>query len=191
MHTKGISFSDDNQKENDWIDMMLYFLVEKFELCFEKLQEGIEALGCNYYYYDEKMKIRNPKHFSGNFWWADSQYISKLPYLIEKTEKVIPNDAEFWLCKNNPSVYELHNSKTNHYMGRYHYSLYRDSLLTEIVDNSRTDKNTRHSYLQLYEKLLNRLKNTSGNVLEIGIGEGNEVCNGGSIKLWHDYFKKC
>ena len=42
LHTKGVSFSDDNQKENDWIDMMLYFLVEKFELCFEKLQEGIE-----------------------------------------------------------------------------------------------------------------------------------------------------
>ena len=47
------SYSDDNQKENDWIDMMLYFLVEKFELCFEKLQEGIEAVGCNYY--NEKM----------------------------------------------------------------------------------------------------------------------------------------
>ena len=65
-------------------------------------------------YYDEQMKIRNPKHFSGNFWWADSQYISELPDLIEKTENVNPNDAEYWLCKNNPSVYELHNSKINH-----------------------------------------------------------------------------
>jgi len=67
--------------------------------------------------------------------------------------------------------------------------LYKNDLLIDLVDNSRTDKNTRHSYLDLYEKLLNRLKNTSGNVLEIGIGEGNETCNGGSIKLWHDYFK--
>jgi GR25 family glycosyltransferase involved in LPS biosynthesis len=117
LHTKGISYNDDDQKENDWIDMMLYFLVEKFELCLEKLQQGIQTVGCNYY--DEKIKIRNPKHFSGNFWWADSQYISTLPALIEKTENVNPNDAEFWLCKNNPSVYEMHNSKINHYFDVY------------------------------------------------------------------------
>ena len=187
LHTKGINYDDNNQKENDWIDMMLYFIVEKYELCLEKLQQGIQAVGCNYY--DEQMKIRNPKHFSGNFWWANSQYISTLPSLIGKTENVNPNDAEFWLCNNNPSVYEIHNSKINHYFDVYPDILYRYNLLIELVDNSRTDKNTRHSYLHLYEKLLNRLKNTSGNVLEIGIGEGNEVCNGGSIKLWHDYFK--
>jgi beta-1,4-mannosyl-glycoprotein beta-1,4-N-acetylglucosaminyltransferase len=187
LHTKGISFSDDNQKENDWIDMMLYFLVEKFELCFEKMNNGIQAVGCNYY--GGEMKIRNPKHFSGNFWWTNSQYISELSPLIEKTDNVNPNDAEFWLCKNNPSVYELHNSKINHYILEYPYFIYSNNLLIDLVDNSRTDKNTRHAYLNLYEKILSRLKETSGNVLEIGIGEGNEVCNGGSIKLWHDYFK--
>ena len=65
LHTKGISYDDNNQKENDWIDMMLYFLVEKFELCLEKLQQGIQTIGCNYY--DEKIKIRNPKCFGGKF----------------------------------------------------------------------------------------------------------------------------
>ena len=65
------------------------------------------------------MNIRSPKHFSGNFWWAKTQYVSKLPSLIEKTVNVNPNDAEFWLCQNNPSVYELHNSKINHYIDIY------------------------------------------------------------------------
>ena len=54
--------------------------------------------------------------------------------------------------------------------------------LEKIVDNSRTDKNTVHSYLPLYEKLLINKKETAKNVLEIGI------LNGGSIKLWSDYF---
>ena len=54
--------------------------------------------------------------------------------------------------------------------------------LLEIIDNTRTDKNTSHSYLSLYEKLLEKKKNTAKNVLEIGIQSG------GSIKLWHDYF---
>jgi hypothetical protein len=54
--------------------------------------------------------------------------------------------------------------------------------LEEIVDNSRTDKNTIHSYLPLYQNLLINKKETAKNVLEIGIYKG------GSIKLWNDFF---
>jgi hypothetical protein len=54
--------------------------------------------------------------------------------------------------------------------------------LEEIVDNTRTDKNTDHSYLQLYQKLLISKKETAKNVLEVGIQRG------GSIKLWSDFF---
>ena len=54
--------------------------------------------------------------------------------------------------------------------------------LEQIVDNSRTDKNTLHSYLPLYQNLLISKKETSKNVLEVGI------YNGGSIKLWSDFF---
>jgi hypothetical protein len=55
--------------------------------------------------------------------------------------------------------------------------------LLELCDNNKTDKNTTHSYLELYEKLLNNKKYTAKNVLEVGVKEG------GSIKLWHDYFE--
>jgi len=41
--------------------------------------------------------------------------------------------------------------------------------LEEIVDNSRTDKNTIHSYLPLYQTLLISKKETARNVLEVGI----------------------
>jgi cephalosporin hydroxylase len=54
--------------------------------------------------------------------------------------------------------------------------------LEELADGSRTDKNTTHSYLPLYQKLLVGKKETAKNVLEVGI------CNGGSIKLWSDFF---
>ena len=42
------------------------------------------------------------------------------------------------------------------------------STLQQLVDNSRTDKNTTHSYLGLYEELLQTKKYTAKNVLEIG-----------------------
>ena len=61
--------------------------------------------------------------------------------------------------------------------------------LAKIIDNSHTDKNTTHSYLPLYEKLLESKKETALNVLEIGIGDFGEK-NGGSIKMWKDYFTK-
>jgi cephalosporin hydroxylase len=54
--------------------------------------------------------------------------------------------------------------------------------LSELADNSRTDKNTVHSYLPLYQDLLIKKKDTAKNVLEVGI------LHGGSIKLWHDFF---
>ena len=54
--------------------------------------------------------------------------------------------------------------------------------LEELVDNTRTDKNTTHSYLPLYQQLLESKKETAQNVLEIGISLG------GSIKLWNQFF---
>ncbi len=60
--------------------------------------------------------------------------------------------------------------------------------LVELVDNNLTDKNTVHSYLDLYEELFSSKKNTANNVMEIGIGPIPHQ-NGGSIKLWTDYFK--
>ena len=59
--------------------------------------------------------------------------------------------------------------------------------LVELVDNSLTDKNTAHSYLDLYEKLLHKKKFTAQNILEIGLGNFIDK-NGGSVKLWRDYF---
>jgi len=63
-----------------------------------------------------------------------------------------------------------------------------DKIITleEMVDNSLTDKNTNHSYLPLYQQLLESKKETAKNVLEIGIGDFGEK-NGGSIKLWKDF----
>ena len=70
--------------------------------------------------------------------------------------------------------------------------------LQELADNTRTDKNTNHSYLELYNDLLSSRRFTAKNVLEIGIGPAlHYPCvingytlesNGGSIKLWNDFF---
>jgi hypothetical protein len=60
--------------------------------------------------------------------------------------------------------------------------------LVDLVDNSKTDKNTVHSYLPLYQELLQGKKDTAKNVLEVGIGNFGDK-NGGSIKMWRDFLK--
>lgn len=133
LHTKGLRHDAKNKKENDWIDMMLYFTVEQYEICLQKLDENIDVVGCDYYNSDGKE--RNPKHFSGNFWWANTHYLSTLPLLkeVNQLHAVLPGakyggrpcHAEFLVCKNNPRVYEMHNCKINHYMMEYPGSKYR------------------------------------------------------------------
>jgi hypothetical protein len=46
----------------------------------------------------------------------------------------------------------------------------------------RTDKGTRHKYIDVYDKWFQEFRNDNINVLEVGIQEG------WSIKLWEDYF---
>lgn len=59
--------------------------------------------------------------------------------------------------------------------------------MDKLIDNKNTDKNTRHSYLEIYENLFFAKKNSCKNILEIGLGDRPNVY-GGSAKLWLDYF---
>ena len=58
----------------------------------------------------------------------------------------------------------------------------QNKQMNVLIDSSRTDKNTVHSYIDLYESLMHAKKNSATMILEVGIHRG------GSIKLWHDYF---
>ena len=61
------------------------------------------------------------------------------------------------------------------------------SYLFQLADSSLTDKGTQHTYLGIYEYLFYKKKQTASVVVEVGIGCFFEK-NGGSIKLWHDFF---
>jgi len=173
LHTKGIT--QRYQNVTDWVNMMLYFLVEKTEECVEKLKE-YDTVGCNLYLHSHECR----SHYSGNFWWAKTSYLRTLPYL----SMISRHEAELWMLMNHKcKCYSMHNSRIDHYRSSYPKNIYTQCInLKEMVDNSRTDKNTVHSYLDLYQKLLINKKETAKNVLEVGIS------NGGSIKLWNDFF---
>jgi predicted O-methyltransferase YrrM len=54
----------------------------------------------------------------------------------------------------------------------------------ESLETGGTDKNTRHSYIEVYQKLLEPLIDKEGSLLEIG------MYSGGSIILWNEFLPK-
>lgn len=59
-----------------------------------------------------------------------------------------------------------------------------------LKDNKYTDKGSTHSYIDLYNKLLQPIKDTAKNVLEVGIGDFPEHGHkgGGSLLMWSEFF---
>ncbi len=121
LHTKGVSHSKNYKAVNDWIDQMLYFLIEKHPICTEVLSRGFDTVGCNYLR-DYRRSI--PVHYSGNFWWASSKYLATLPKMHESTTN--KTDTEFWLCKNNPIMYVMDTSNVDQYLCEYPREKYAD-----------------------------------------------------------------
>jgi len=114
LHTKGITHNNHIFIKN-WTDMMLYFLLDKCVDCFELLKQ-YDTVGCNY-------QLTPYKHYSGNFWWANSNYIKQLNMLPDDSKRHVP---EWWILSNDTvNQYEIHNSQVNHYLSEYSSEKYR------------------------------------------------------------------
>ena len=117
LHTKGISYPIGTpiyDNVQDWINYMLYFLLNKHETCIKMLKE-YDTVGVNF--------IENPNHhWSGNYWWSLSSHISKL----DVNKLVHKHDAEWW-CLSIPDIklFELHNSMVDHYKSPYKSDKYK------------------------------------------------------------------
>jgi hypothetical protein len=132
LHTKGISYDLNSTKfQNvfDWINLMLYFLVEKYNNCINKLDDGYDTVGCNYY---EFLYNKYPPHYSGNFWWSKSSHIIKLDKLNENLFS--KPEAEFWLFYKLPNFYNIYSSNTDQYIYPFPMDNYsKHSIIEEIA----------------------------------------------------------
>lgn len=102
LHTKGVSHDPTKQCIKDWLDCMLYWLVENWQECTQKLNE-YDTVGINY-------MLSPMPHYQGNFWWARAKYINTLG-AIRSIQDLKPKGQQFderhkcemWLL-SNPSV---------------------------------------------------------------------------------------
>jgi hypothetical protein len=119
LHSKGLSYTKTHPlyyHVQDWIDYMTYFLIDKYEICFKNLNNH-DCVGCNYLNNEH-----TTPHFSGNFWWANTNYLKDLPLFdLNFATKAA---AEFILFKNNPKYYEIFSA----YSINKQYNAYHDLL---------------------------------------------------------------
>jgi hypothetical protein len=171
LHTKGISFDMDAPQFKsifDWINLMLYFLVEKHDDCINKLNEAYDTVGCNYY----DKNIQNNKHYSGNFWWGKTNFLKKINCLNEKAyDKAI---CEFLVFTNEHRHYTMYNSNINHYHECYPIAKYsQDSIINNININN------------INKQPLKVLNQTLKNIT-IGF-HSNQLCERGTEVAMYDY----
>ena len=127
LHSKGVTH--ENPAVDDWCDYMLHFNVIQWQEAVEKLRNGYDTCGVNWW-----GDFKYP-HYSGTFWWARSDYIKRLPQFMPATatgpnsqfglDCGYRNDAEFWIGMANPRAYSMHDSGIDHYWNRYPDFMYK------------------------------------------------------------------
>jgi hypothetical protein len=122
LHTKGIT-KPNNLCILQWVQYLCYFNIYKYKNCLEMLY-GHDTVGVNLY-------REGTVHYSGNFWWATSNYIRTL----EPCQYTCYNSPEFWLTEKNKGIYyNLWTSHVNHYHTLYPPKLYIQPTEIESKD---------------------------------------------------------
>jgi hypothetical protein len=105
IHSKSSFLPNSERRENAilWRKYMEYFTLTKWEDCVEALKDS--------YICGVEWRIEPLPHFSGNFWWAKSEYLQKLPNILDywsqnKFERIW---AEMYIGQANPKVKDFSN----------------------------------------------------------------------------------
>ena len=108
LHTKGLRHFNTVRESFvlDWINLMLYWNIQKWELALEKLNH-YDTYGCNNFF---------DVFYSGNFWWANSSHIAFLPTTIDDYYTA-PED---WILKKKDKMLNIFSSGIQ---GEGHYNM--------------------------------------------------------------------
>ena len=106
LHSKGLRhFSTPRESYViDWIKLMLYWNIRKWDLAIEKLKIH-DTYGCN---------VLDETFYSGNFWWATSKHINNLPSTIPE-HYIAPEEWVFKIHENYCEIYSSYIQGEGHY----------------------------------------------------------------------------
>lgn len=99
-HTKGAS--DPSPINIGWRRAMTQQVVNQWRDCVWQLSE-VDAVGCHWLTPEQYPGMVTTPFFGGNFWWANADYLRRLPAPLENDRW----DAERWIGLADPRVVDL------------------------------------------------------------------------------------
>lgn len=124
LHSKGVT-KGNNNSVLDWIELLTYFTVDLHNECLELLNT-YDTCGVNLQRYEGIL------YYSGNFWWANSNYIKSLSPKIGSGYI----DPELWIGRTmnkKQRMVSLWNSDIDHYHTDYSLQNYIGQV--KIIDS--------------------------------------------------------
>jgi len=120
IHAKGVSHSDKPLTGvhggwayiTAWRKCMEHFVITQYKSCLDALID-YDTCGIN-------LHTKPSLHYSGNFWWANSDYIKTLQMSIDD-DYLSP---EMWICSRAGKHFCLHETGVDHYVTYYPTSKY-------------------------------------------------------------------
>ena len=82
--------------QNHWRSWLNEMILNRWEENKNRVENNYDVSSVNYF--------TNPDHFSGNFWWFNSQYIKSLPK-IDTLDLTYRWYAEQWICMRKGKFY--------------------------------------------------------------------------------------
>ena len=123
LHTKGVSIPPSPRATNAhlWRKYLEYFNIQHWRKCIKYLDE-YDCVGTEWQLVTGLTRPKPvPPHYSGNFWWANAEYINTLDidFLKDTKDQTPPltlrHQCEFWIGSKSPNFFNFNSSNKNKY----------------------------------------------------------------------------
>lgn len=116
IHSKG--YTSQTPQVSCWRQILNHYCIEEWTTALKKLHDH-DVVGV-------KDAVCEPHMVSGNFWWANNEFIRRLPRPLESElyqtrESFYPGGPDYrysfedWLWSGKPYVYHIVDTKTDHF----------------------------------------------------------------------------
>lgn len=108
-HSKGVTH-DSNPRMDGWRDTMQKFVICNWQVAIEKLNT-YDSVGClmvdvnkhKFTNHDNTQQMSYPLHYTGGYWWANSDYIAKISYPASARHAPGRTGPEGYICSASPA----------------------------------------------------------------------------------------
>lgn len=133
LYLNGLGVTNDSVFKQSWRKYVTYFNVEQFREAIKALDNGYDTCGVDW-------RTNPVPHYSGNFWWANSDYLKTLPKIEtlnkENSPRVLTlrHNAEMFIGMNpNVKPRVLHQSNISQYE-RHIYTYDMSNYIDKIAE---------------------------------------------------------